>query len=86
KTAIERKIGAILDSGLQEGQTDLETLPDGKVCGHVISSEFDGLSYQDRYKRVNELLDKSLSPKERLRVGTLLTYTPAEWAFEPEEA
>lgn len=82
--AIQTKISDAFSRGLRDGRADLETPPNGHVCGHVISLEFEGLSHQDRYQRINKVLGESLTGEELALVGTLLTYTPEEWSFAPE--
>ena len=82
---LQDKLKSILQSDLRDGETDLETLPNGHVCGHVISSEFEGRDYEARRTRVREVFEKNvhsgkLTKEEYVQVGTLLTYTPAEWA------
>ena len=84
QATVEKKVNDALTARLREGRADLETLPNGHVCGHVISPEFEGLSYQDRYRRINEILERELNQDELIQVSTLLTYTPKEWEFEPE--
>lgn len=83
---VQAKIERLLSSVLRDGRTDLETLPNGHVCGHVISPEFEGLSYEERRLRIRQILERGLTKEELLNVSTLLTYTPQEWAFAPEEA
>ncbi|MEW6249721.1 MAG: hypothetical protein AB1716_03680 [Planctomycetota bacterium] len=75
---------------LPDGQTHLEELPNGHVCGHVISSAFEDRDYEDRRKMIRQKLDEALAAN-RLRyedmtlISTLLTYTPEEWAVNPIE-
>jgi len=81
---LQGKLARLLKEGLKEGKADLETLPNGHVCGHVISSEFNRLDYQERRRRIRRVLDRAVSEgklkaSDLLRVSTLLTYTPAEW-------
>lgn len=84
--ALQSKLEELLKTGLENGQADLETLPNGHVCGHVISKEFKGVSYDERRQRIREILDKKLNPAEIANVSTLLTYTPEEWSYEPKES
>jgi len=81
--AVQDKVShALSDSEeLQNCQAVLETLPNGNVCGHLISEAFDGLTYQQRYRLVNGILERALQPDELEKVSTLLTYTPTEWSF-----
>ena len=83
---LQSKLEGLLKTGLEDGQTDLETLPNGHVCGHVISKEFEGASYEERRQRIREILEEKLDPAELASVSTLLTYTPEEWSYEPKES
>jgi hypothetical protein len=83
---MQAKIERLLSGALRDGRTDLETLPNGHVCGHVISPEFEGLTYEERRLRIRQILEKGLTQDEWPKVSLLLTYTPQEWAFAPEEA
>ena len=77
--SLEEKLSQALTRRLRDGQVDLERLPNGRVVGHVVSSEFDGLSYDDRRKRLWQIIDEELTAEEARQVSTLLTYTPEEW-------
>ncbi|MCK4340568.1 MAG: hypothetical protein KAY37_02445 [Phycisphaerae bacterium] len=82
---LAEKLQTIIENTLADGVADLETLPSDHVCGHVISSEFDGKDYETRRARVRDMLDKAVDSKaltseELLRISTLLTYTPEEWS------
>ncbi len=82
---LQEKLAKLLPDRLRNGQADLETLPNGHVSGHVISSEFEGKDYEQRRRRIREILDAAveegrLSHADLLKVSTLLTYTPAEWS------
>lgn len=83
---LQGKLNAILTSELDSGETDLETLPNGHVCGHVISREFHGKTYEQRRRRIKEIMETNLKPEELVSVSTLLTYTPEEWSYEPEKS
>ena len=83
---LQEKLKTILVSSLRECRTDLETLPNGHVCGDVISPEFDGMSYEDRYLRLRRIQEAGLTENEIINISTLLTYTPEEWAYEPKES
>jgi hypothetical protein len=77
------KLTRIIQSEL-EGTVDLETLPNGHVCGHVVSPRFEDKDYQDRRLLIRDALLKhvqqgDLTDDEHGRVSTLLTYTPDEW-------
>ena len=83
---LQGKLEALLTRELQDGETDLETLPNGHVCGHVISPEFQGKSYEERRRRIKEIIDPNLDRSELASVSTLLTYTLEEWSYEPEKS
>lgn len=76
---IEEKLKAIIARHLSDGMADLEVLPNGRIVGHVVSSDFEDLDYDDRRKRLREILKRELSADEAKRLSTLLTYTPEEW-------
>jgi len=88
---LDQRVAKILSKSLKQGQADLEILPNGYIYGFVVSAEFEGLDYQARRLRIREILDRSvkagkLSQEELQRVGTLLTYTPAEWSVQVENS
>ncbi len=88
--ALAEKLKRILETALNDGRAELETLPNGHVCGQVIASEFDGKDYETRRKRIREVLDqaqtqRSLSAEDLSNISTLLTYTPDEWSVTLEE-
>jgi acid stress-induced BolA-like protein IbaG/YrbA len=83
---LQEKLDEILKRELKNGRTEqLETLSNGHVCGHVISTEFDNLDYTQRRHRIKGILEKHLSKDELLKISTLLTYTPDEWGVELKE-
>lgn len=77
--AVEEKLKTLIANRLRDGMADLEVLPNGRVVGHIISSEFEDLDYGDRRKRLWEIIDSELSLEEKRKLSTLLTYTPEEW-------
>ena len=83
---LQRQIETILASELKNCVTDLETLFNGHVCGHVVSSEFRRKSYEQRHRRIMKVLEAHLSKKQMLKVSTLLSYTPEEWNAVTEES
>ena len=84
--SLQKKLESVLENGLKDGKTELETLSNAHVCGHVISSEFVDQSYEDRRKRIREIMEEHLENEELLKVSTLLMYTPEEWAFESTQS
>ena len=81
---LQQKMKRILTTALKDGDTDLETLSNGHVCGDVISSEFVDKSYEERRRRIREILEDNLRADELANVSTLLSFTPEEWSYEPE--
>lgn len=92
--SLENRLKTILERELDDGWADLETLSNGHVCGHVVSTEFAGCDYEDRRKRIRTVLNHALqggelNSPEMLQVSTLLTYTPEEWSVastNPDES
>ena len=78
----QQKLTELFNSQLADGMADLETLANGHVCGHVVSSEFNEMTYEQRRVRLKEITEQALSPEELLKISTLLTYTPEEWSVE----
>jgi len=86
QATLKDRIDQIIQKGLKDGRTDLEVLPNGHVCGHVVSSEFERLDFEERRKRIRVLLGEAVDAGHLLdsdlkRVSTLLTYTPDEWSI-----
>ncbi len=80
---LEQKLMRIVEEDLQ-GEARLETLPGGHVSGDVVSPLFEGKDYRDRRLLIREAIRRhvelgDLTADEQHQVGTLLTYTPAEW-------
>ena len=54
-----------------------------KLAGSVISETFKSKSSRRRQEMIWDVLDDELGPVESIRqVGTLLTYSPAEWNID----
>lgn len=84
--ALKKILNTVLTTELKDCVTDLETLPNGHVCGHVVSSEFKRKSYAQRRNRIKKALELHLSKNQMLKVSTLLTYTPEEWSVVSDAA
>ena len=82
----EETVKKVIEGNLQAGEAHLETLPNGHVCGHIISREFTDKTYEERRLRLKEILEKGLNQNEILNISTLLTYTPEEWSVELKES
>lgn len=83
--ALQQKIELIVKENLAGGEVHLETLPNGHVCGDVISSAFEDKDYESRLAQLNKVLKDNLSSEELVNVSTLLTYTPVEWNVKLED-
>lgn len=81
--SFEEKLKRLFEENLKDGQARLETMANGHVSGHVVSSEFRGMTYEKRRARLRQLTEGALSKAELIQISTLLTYTPEEWSFEP---
>ncbi len=57
----------------------LETLPDGKISGSVISDTFQKMRDSDRQRKIWDALEDEYSEECTDHVGTLLAYTKSEW-------
>lgn len=78
------KLKAVVEEML-DGEADLETLPNGHVCGHVISPHFRDKDYEDRRALIKQAIEEGrqagrLDATDVQRISTLLTYTPEEWS------
>jgi len=81
--ALHEKLMRIIAEDLR-GKAELETLPNGRVTGDVISPQFEGKDYADRRALIRDAITRRvdsgyLTPDEAVNVDTLLTYTPDEW-------
>jgi acid stress-induced BolA-like protein IbaG/YrbA len=77
--SVKDKLRRVIVENLREASADLETLPNGRIVGHIISSDFDGLSYAERRERLWRVIDEEMNREEVEQLSTLLTYTPEEW-------
>lgn len=80
-----RKVKGLLEASIGQCEAFLDAESNGHVTGHVVAGEFDGLSYEERRKRIRAVIDEAvasgkLSEDDALKVSTLLTYTPNEWS------
>lgn len=84
---LEQELTKLFKRELRDGSAELDTLPNDHVYGHVVSSEFDAMNYEQRRARLKEILDASeLEAEQLLKVSTLLTYTPEEWSVKIPDA
>lgn len=84
--SFKQKLTELFEGQLADGKADLETLANGHVCGHVVSSEFNAMTYEQRRARLKQITEQALRPEELLKISTLLTYTPEEWSVEIPDA
>lgn len=63
---------------------DVEILPNGHLCGHVISAEFSEMDHVERRAKLREAIDR-LKEEDRIRISTLLTFSPDEYNVELKE-
>lgn len=89
--ALEEKLKRLLEANLADGVADLETLPGGKVSGNVVSSEFEDKDFDERRKRIREVLadcvkKNELADEEVLKISLFLTFTPDEWSVQLEDS
>ncbi len=86
---LQEKVKSIL-VGTLGGEARLDTLPNGRICGHVISPKFLDLDYPDRRRLMRDALDEAvrkaqIAPQEVELISMLLTYTPEEWDVDLTE-
>lgn len=86
--SLQERLASVIEMALREGRADLETLPNGHVCGHVISPEFLDKTFEERRQYLRTIIEASdkLDDSDREKISTLLTYTPDEWSYEPSES
>lgn len=87
---LEARLMKLLRRQLDAGGSDLETLPNGNVCGHVVSKRFEGCDYAERRSMIREVINESrrngeLSAADITKISTLLTYTPGEWQLATQD-
>ena len=76
---LKERIEKLIAASLREGRADLETLPNGRIVGHIIARDFEDRSFEDRRRMLWGVLNSHLTAHEKMQVSTLLTYTPEEW-------
>ena len=64
---LAEKIAECIRRRLKGTDLDLEVLPNGHVCGHVVSSAFSGRTYERRRKMLQAALEADLAPHELLQ-------------------
>lgn len=74
---LEKRVKDALEAEFRAICVDIEVLPDGRVSGLLVSTDFDELDQVDRQKRIRDTLQQALGVDAQ-RVGVLLPYTPAE--------
>jgi acid stress-induced BolA-like protein IbaG/YrbA len=74
----EKKIKDILLELFAEDELQLETEPDGRVSGFIISDKFVDMDHLARQRKVWSLLRKKLSKTEQMKILGFVAFTPAE--------
>jgi acid stress-induced BolA-like protein IbaG/YrbA len=74
----EQKIKAILLELFAEHELQLETEPDGRVSGFIISDKFMDMDHLTRQRKIWSLLRKGLTKNEQMKVLGFVAFTPAE--------
>ncbi len=76
---LEKKVKNILSELFAEHELKLETEPDGRVSGFIISDQFLNMDIKDRIHVVRNLLRKKLTQPEQRQILGFLTFTPVEY-------
>lgn len=74
----EKKIRAILLELFPEPEFQLETEPDGRVSGFIISDKFVDMDHLGRQRKIWSLLRKHLTKTEQMKILGFVAFTPAE--------
>lgn len=82
---VKDRIARVIRDGIDGCETFLETEPSGRITGHVVATEFEGVTYEARRNKIRSVIDQAvaaseLSADDAGKVSTLLTYTPEEWS------
>ena len=76
--AFEKKINAILLELFAGHELQLETEPDGRVSGFIISDKFVDMDHLARQRKIWSLLRKKLTKAEQMKILGFVAFTPAE--------
>jgi len=88
---LEKRLMELIRERLDGGESELETLPNGHVCGHVVTRRFEGMDYAQRRAIIRAAIEAGkeageLSNDDVSLISTLLTYTPDEWQLATQES
>jgi stress-induced morphogen len=82
---LEKKVKDILSTLFAEHELRLETEPDGRVGGFIVSEKFVDVDDLDRQRMIWPLLREKLTQSERAQIWGLLTFTPVEYEVYSEQ-
>ncbi|MCI0698872.1 hypothetical protein L0337_43590 [candidate division KSB1 bacterium] len=74
----EQKIKDILLELFAEHELQLETEPDGRVSGFIISDKFMDMDHLARQRKIWSLLRKKLTKTEQMKILGFVAFTSAE--------
>ncbi|MGH7597489.1 MAG: hypothetical protein ACREOI_14135 [bacterium] len=74
----EQKIKDILLELFAEHELQVETEPDGRVSGFIISDKFMDMDHLARQRKIWGLLRKKLTKTEQMKILGFVAFTPAE--------
>lgn len=73
-----KKIKDILLEFFAEDELQIETEPDGRVSGFIISDKFIDMDHLARQRKIWSLLRKKLTKSEQMKILGFVAFTPAE--------
>jgi acid stress-induced BolA-like protein IbaG/YrbA len=82
----EKKIKDILLELFAEPELQLETEPDGRVSGFIISDKFVDMDHLARQRKIWSLLRKKLTKTEQMKILGFVAFTPAEHEAYSEQS
>ena len=75
--AFKKKIKESLLELFAEQELQLETEPDGRVSGFIISDKFMDMDHLARQRKIWALLRKRLTKTEQMKILGFVAFTPA---------
>ena len=82
---LEKKVKNILLNLFAESELKLETEPDGRVSGFVISDKFIDVEALECQRMIWKLLRPNITKSERSQIIGFLTFTPMEYEVYSEQ-
>jgi acid stress-induced BolA-like protein IbaG/YrbA len=73
-----KKVKDILLEFFAEDELQIETEPDGRVSGFIITDKFIDMDHLARQRKVWSLLRKKLTKSEQMKILGFVAFTPAE--------